>query len=305
VNGQQRTADGIKRLGDHGAIVDAEYLPKLERIFTERDHLFETRQAEYEKRTALEKQYETLTAWQTRDAQGNTQTLTGPQGLEAQRTLLARTLATLNVYSQALQDPEQLVGLLGQDQSGQFVLHPQGVTYLKTLADNAAMRAETQARTHFSKLSAPQPAAPPPEVPVEQLALSTVEQVAQQLNATGLTAEDKQFLAAQLPRYVRATTPEEKQLGHGSRIVDHAFTVLVQREAQRIANTSRIATTATATAQENAARLAAAAIGKRPTTARPTTPTPTQRPVPQSETNRADMWDRMERAQAGVSRRTA
>jgi hypothetical protein len=184
-------------------------------------------------------------------------------------------------------------------------LHPQGVTYLKTLADNAAMRAETQARTHFSKLSAPQPAAPPPEVPVEQLALSTVEQVAQQLNATGLTAEDKQFLAAQLPRYVRGTTPEEKQLGHGSRIVDHAFTVLVQREAQRIANTSRIATTATATAQENAARLAAAAIGKRPTTARPTTPTPTQRPVPQSETNRADMWDRMERAQAGVSRRTA
>jgi hypothetical protein len=125
------------------------------------------------------------------------------------------------------------------------------------------------------------------------------------LKVTGFTAEDKAFFASQLPRYVRATTPEEKAQNFGSRIVDESFLKLIQREATRRAESSQTAAQASQIARANAAALAAAATGKRPapgTKAAPQTP-PRVSVEAQRATDADDAWDRAEQAALAASRR--
>jgi hypothetical protein len=321
VNGETRTAEGLMVLGDRGAIVPAEHLQKLQQRLSERDHLFEKSQAEYQRYSALEQTFNKLTEWNAgKDAQGNDRVLTGADGLETQRVLLGQTMATLNTLAAALDDPNQFAALVDVQQdpaTGQFYILPNAtaVAALRTRAELAAVRAEQQARSHFASIRSqlpqrgqPTPTVPAADAPIESIAMPTVEQAITDLKVTGFTAEDKQFFASQLPRYVRPTTPQEKAQNLGSRIVDESFIKLIQREATRRAESSQTAAQASQIAQENARRLAQAATGKRPTTGtKPTPQTPPRVSVAaQRATDADDAWDRAEKAAAAsMKQRTA
>ena len=297
VNGEQRTADGIRQVGEFGAIVDAEFLPVLQQRLSERDHLYEQEQARHQQYQAIER----LTNWEVNDRNGNRQTLTGQQGLEAQRVLLSRSLASLSVIDKVLSDPAafaKLVTVVADEQgNGRIVAHPDAMAHLRTSIENAAIRAEVATRGHVAAVSAPQP---PAERSVAELAMPTVEATVRQIGATGFTAEDKQFLAGQLVHYVRATTAEERQRGLGPRIVDESFVALVKREAARAQQAARIAQSATSAANQNQRKLAA-------TRPRGVVPTPQQRPgSPQHSrvTDAEQAWDIAERAGAVALRRS-
>lgn len=290
VDGEARSFDGIKVLKGGGAIVEPDHLPKLQQRLSERDHLYEQGQRTFEKYRDLER----ATTWQTRDAQGNVKELTGRDALVEQRSVLARSLATLTTLNAVLSDPTQAARLVTPMEDGQggytLVWNSDALDSLRDKAKLAAIQAETSARSHFTTASAPpQPA----ETPVAAVAAQTVDAIAQQHAITGLTAEDKATLAEQLERYVRPTTPEEKANGLGTRIVDASFTKLAQRFASLRTTSAASVSAATNAAQENARRLAAAAQGRRPTAA--STPRPAA-PAPQSPSSQDDYWDRMERA---------
>jgi hypothetical protein len=320
VNGQERTAEGLLVLGDKGAIIPAEHLPKFQRLLTERDNLFEENQGRHQKYSALENTFTKLTAWNAgKDAQGNDRVLTGADGLESQRVLLGQTMATLNTIAAALDDPKQFADLVDVQQdptTGQLYILPKAdaLAALRIRAELAAVRAEQQARAHFNTIRSTLPNAgkftptpPAADAPIESIAMPTVEQAITDLKVTGFTPEDKAFFAAQLPRYVRETTPQEKAQQLGNRIVDQSFIALIQREATRRAESSQTAVNASQIAQENARKLAQAAIGRRPAqTKTPSPTTPRVSVAAQRATDSDDAWDRAEKAAAASMRqRTA
>ena len=118
-------------------------------------------------------------------------------------------------------------------------------------------------------------------------------------------------MASQLERYVRPTTPQEKQQGFGNRIVDASFTKLVERTAKQAQTVAKVAESAQSAATQNAAKLAAAASGKRTPAKAPVRPSnaPANRPpnpAQQRVQDTSTAWDIAERAGAAAMRsRTA
>lgn len=307
VNGETRTFDGLMALGDRGAFITPDHLPKLQQRLSERDHYYEKDQANHQRVTALEQQYkalESLTAWNAgKDQQGNDRILTGSDGIEAMRTVTGRSVAALETIVKALDDPQTFASLVevqqGEDGKVYILPNAQAVQALTTRAELAALRAEGSVKQHLSTLRAPI-ATPTPAHPsstpasselTSEAAVTTVTQAAQALKVTGLTPEDTLFLAEQLPRYIRPTTAAEKAQ-FGERIVDASFAKLIQREAARRAEVSQSATTATKVANENASKLAAALGAPRARSA-PLAPTPTPTPTISSDEERWLMTERM------------
>ncbi len=305
VNGEQRTFEGLMALGDRGAFITPDHLPKLQQRLSERDHYYEKDQANHQRYTALEQQHkalESLTRWHAgKDQQGNDKFLTGSDGIEAMRTVSGRSVAALETIVKALDDPQTFASLVEvqQGDDGRFYVTPnaQAVRALTTSAELAALRAEGSVKQHLSSLrvptTAPTPAQPTQGQPSDltsEAAVSTVTQAAQALKVTGLTSEDTQFLAEQLPRYVRPTTDAERQQ-YGDRIVDASFAKLIQRAGNQRTELSKTATSATKAATENASKLAAALGTPR---ARGTPPaTPASTPAMSSDEEKWLMTERM------------
>lgn len=300
VNGETRSYDGITVLKDGGAIIDPERVQDIQRKLGERDHLYEQNRAQFAQYSALDK----ATAWLTKDASGKEITLTGLPAAEARQVALSRALGvteTLRPFLEGTADPYEYLML---DANNQIVWNPHA---LKTLRDRAEVnvgRRELQARQHFARFGnvmPAQPAAPAAPVSVESVAMPTVELTMQQLNVGALGDTTKQFLASQLPRYVRDTTPAEKEQGFGPRVVDASFGELVKREAANVAASSRMASTATSAAKSNASRLAAAATGAKGGK-QPPKIAPQKTPVPSRADDFDTLWDRQEKAAAGALR---
>lgn len=312
VNGQQRTFDGLTKLGDRGAIVTADALTKLQQRLSERDNLFERQQEQYQKYAALEESFNKLTQWSVgKDQQtGQERILTGADAVQAQRVMLGRSVATLQVLAKALDDPEQFARLVSVVDDGQgglaIVPDRHAIEHLKTLADNAAMRAEQSVAQHFAGLRSSLkavPQTPVPEAPQASTAtiepaaaLESVKGFAAQMDAKGLTAEDEAFLAESLPRYVRPATAEERAQYNSSTVVDISFGKLIQRTAQMRASVATTASAASQATKENERKLAAAATGIRPK-APPAPRTPAPAPKQQSDADKA--WDLQERLVSG------
>ena len=305
VNGETKTADGFYRTAD-GVVVDNDKAEWLMQRLSQAEHYFAKDQESSQRYQALNDAFTKLTSWNVKDAQGNTRTLLGADAIEAQRVQLGRALAENAALNAALRDPVQLAELVTaqQGQDGQWYIVPneRGLATLSVRLDRDGMRVEQLARQNMQQIrgqlrAQPTQAQPTSFAPNEQQIAQTVDQAANVLGVTNLTAEDKAHLAKQLPRYIRDAANEQERAQFGAKVLDGDFRLLVQNQSNLRAALAKTATAATQATQQNAARIAAANVGKRPAQAPPNTPT---RAPNARDTAQADAWDRRERAAAAA-----
>lgn len=285
-DGTQATIDGTYRIPGEGLIVPEEQVSHIESLASRAESAtrYEQQVRELE---AQRSTFDRLTAWQVRDAQGNVQTLTGPDALEQRHLMLSRTLAAANAMGSIFDDPAKLAGLveaqLGQD--GQVYLVPNQVALdaLKTSVKAAALEAELGARQTFQRSAA---APPPPEPTVESRAMPTVEQAIKSLGVTGLTDQDKQYLASHVPRFLRPATPDEQQKGLGKQVMDAAWTEFVKDRAAMRSEAAKAAQAA-----EQAGKFNAGMNQKKPQPATKPKPAMPAQPAPQEKVGKAAAWD--------------
>lgn len=266
----KKVLEGVYRVPGEGLLVPEDKASAIASL-AERADVLDRVSREYSAQNAT---YERLSTWETTDASGKTVTLTGQQGLEAQRVEHARMSAAVEIVDGILADPSKLLSLLARDDQGRISIDPQAVETLQMRVQLAANTAEQTARSHFSKLSTgpAQPAGP------QSYAASAPNLIKQAAGAhdTALTADDRQFLTQQIDRYVRTVTEEDRRwnpnLKLGAPIVDESYGKLVERTAQQ-----RAAATAQAKAAETAGKHNAGMDkGRQPPKApiRPATPPP-------------------------------
>jgi hypothetical protein len=122
--------------------------------------------------------------------------------------------------------------------------------------------------------------------------MPTIDALVTQHAITGLTPEDKTFLAGQFARYVEGAGQ--------ARSVNPLFLEVIKDRAALRAQQGKIAATATTAAASNAAKVAQASIGKNGKAA------PKIVNTPEPERTRADdfdeAWNRQRKAAAGAMR---
>lgn len=264
-NGEDKSIEGIKVLGDSGAIVTPEGLAILAERLADGERFHSTSRQQYEQIQG----YEKLSAFHTRDAEGKDVTLSGTEGLLAARMQLVTLGAAYQTATEALRDPVVLASLLAQNAAGELVLNEQGWKNLVLKSDNAEMKADQTARQYFGNVVKTQPKAESTQVDYAKEAPQAITGAAQaaKVDAKLLTDADKKFLEAQFPRYVRPATKEDLQFNPqfkiGQQIIDASFTQVVKAVADKNAELQRVAKSTQSAADENTKRLAAAAIGSR------------------------------------------
>ena len=300
VNGESRPFDGIKVLGAAGAVVTPEALTLLERRLGERDSLFEQNRAQFEKTAELER----LSEWHTTDERGNPQVLQGREALEALRVTTGILAASLDTLKSIFADPATAAQYVTVDpQTGGIVWDSRALAQLAKDAENQEFRTSVAIRQHMASVTSPRQSAASrqtgqaPTVDFAAAAPSVIQQAAGAQAAT-LTEKDTAFLASVMPKYVRPVTADEARanpmLRVGSPIVDAEFTQVVQERAALRAEVAKTVTATSAAANENARKLAAAALGK--PAQRPAAPPSTRPPTPAASQD--DAWDLMERSYA-------
>lgn len=302
VDGQPRNYEGITVLKDGGAIIDPDALADVRTRLSERDHLYEQSQVQRKELAAIHQ----ATEWK----QGDT-VLRGVEALEAQRVYTAQASVALGMVLDVLK-PENFAkyatiaqtGRVYEDGSPELAIVPneQAMAMLKEQLAFKTDRAAFTAQRNFAPIRSqiPQAPKPVPDAPIESMDLvPTVNAFAKSLGVT-VTPDSAAFLAKAMPRYVRATTAEERPV-HGPRIVDWSFNELVKREATQASTTAKIADTATAAAKANQAKLAAASVGTKGQKNAPRIAA-----KPDAEPTRADdfdtNFDRLQSAAAGAMR---
>jgi hypothetical protein len=252
-------------------------------------------------------EYERLTEWNAgKDAQGNDIVLRGIQGIEASRVATAKALASINTLGQAFKmSPAQFL-VWGQDAEGNATVawDPEKIDALCTRSELAEMRAEHAVKQHFSTSvqTVRQTASQQQEdaqLPQKLWAAADHAWVSQHPE---LTAPDKAFLQSQMNRYMRLAQKGEEHLGRV--VLDPSFyEVIADRAALRKSHAETLKQTVTTTAdatKANAAKLAAATIGKpKPVVA---APVPPSKPTPTRESDASDAWDMAERSAARMLR---
>lgn len=281
VNGEAKTIDGAYRLPGEGLYVPEDRVPQFQLLASRADSLERTNQELYQRHQALEK----ATTWQ----QGDT-ILTGGAALEARNVFIEQSKETIRQLAAVL-TPEHFAKYvdIGQNADGTYFVQPnQGaINDLRDRLQFGNERAGFTARQSFAKIAPP--AAPQPEAdttPVESIAEPTVTGIAQQLGVT-LSPDAKTFLAAQLPRYVRASTEQERMQTGRPRIVDAAFGELVKREAATAATTAKVAETASTAGKFNAGMNA----GRKPAVVPPKPATAPTAPAAPAKVGKAAQWD--------------
>lgn len=263
VDGQSRTWADIDVIPGHGAIIPEAALGQLQQRLAERDNLYERQQQQYQQVQDLER----VTAWQRQGANGQSETLTGRQAEEAKRVDLARALVRAETMEQILSDPLQLAQLLTLH-NNQVAHDPMAVENLRIRLDNVQMRAEQAARQHFNTTLPAQSAQPTTaqEIDWPKIGPLVVDQEAQVAGVTGLSSDDKTFLATLAPRFVREATLQDAQANPtvqvGQRVIDGAFRELIKQQSQRSAKAVSTSDAASKATLENKKRLDAAAMGK-------------------------------------------
>jgi hypothetical protein len=305
VNGEQKAFDGIRVLGEHGAIVEPQALELLQRRLGERDHLFETSRQQY----AQVQQFERLSQWHQKDAEGKEQVLSGPEGLMTMRVQMGTLAAAYDTLAAVFSNPEQFAALVSvqamPDGTQRIVPNKAELSNLLTRSDLAEARASTAVREHLTKLvGAVEPSAPAQTPDYTAAAPQIIDAAARTANvdAKALTDKDRAFLSAQFPRYVRTVTEADRRgnvtLKLGGPIVDESFTQLVKDRVELRTEVAKTLKSTTDASAENANRMAAALVGTRPPAAPArTAPQPTPDNSRATDADRA--WDLRERLSAG------
>lgn len=295
VGDETRTIEGAYRLPGDGLYVPEDKVPQFELMASRAETLDRQHRDLSDQHSTLVR----LTQWPSKNADGSDRMLSGREGLEAQRVVLAQSLSRDTSTWKFLEDPAKLVSLVTvqptgrqyEDGSPEYALVPNKTALDALKRDVAADARDTVyvSRQHFQTLGAPQPA---PEPTVADRAMPTIDA---QLSAMKLTlgAEDKQFLAEQLQRYVRPTTPAEKQAGQGAQIVDASFLKLIERTAAQAQAVTKAATAGKRTDQFNGGmdKGRQGTAPRRPATpAAPPTFTGRNAPKPRTDPSPNDMW---------------
>lgn len=264
VDGQSRTWADIDVIPGHGAIIPEAAIGQLQQRLAERDNLYERQQQQYQQVQDLER----VTAWQRQGANGQPETVTGRQAEEAKRVDLARALVRADTLEQILSDPVQLASLLTLH-NNQVTHDPLAIENLRNRVALVQMQAEQAARQHFNTTlpaQNTQVSAQNQQIDWQQVGPLVVDQEAQVVGVTGLTPDDKTFLATLAPRFVREATLQDAQANPtvqvGQRVIDGAFRELIKQQSQRSANAVTTSDAASKATAENKKRLEAAAMGK-------------------------------------------
>lgn len=274
VDGQHRTLDGVYRIPNEGIIVPEEKVSDFQRILSRADSL---ERIHREQTQAFDK----LTQWTTKGQDGKETTISGREAIEAVKIENARGKAALAELVTMFQGSP--LDYLTQDEKGGIVWNTQALNHLSTRAELSERNAADQVRSQFQGIQAE--LSKPPEIDVVQSAPTLVDHFATQLNVK-LAAEDKQFLASMVPRFVRPTTPEDiaanPALANEPRVIDASFGQLVQREAaKRAAQATTTAATTFNAAQQNGRKAPHAPAPKKPPTPQP----------PVARKSNSQVWD--------------
>lgn len=245
VDGVEKTYDGIKILGEDGAIIAAADLPDLLTRLGERDRLVGVNQHQYQSAKAIEP----LTTWTQTGSDGKVQTLTGPQGLVELHVDRARQGAILDALEEVMTDPAQLLDLLAKNAAGEIVVDPKAWKMMLLQAKDRASDAMSAKRSELGTVQAE--AAKPVPQPINYAAEApAIIKAAAGTGLSLLTPEDHAFLASQLEAYTRGTT------------VHANYAALVQDRIAQRQTMAKTGAAVTSAAAQNSARLAAAAHGK-------------------------------------------
>lgn len=310
VAGEAKAFEGIYRVPGEGLLVPEDKVGAVQQVFAERD-LFDRATREFQART---NELERLAAWTTRDDAGREQTLTGHDGLVAMRVDQAKLAASFQTLSAIFQPDAQtgqysrLLNLLTTDpRTGGITLDTQALEHLLTTSDLAETRAEQAVRSQIQRFvqqasqaaqtplgaSAPAGGAPASSFdyakdvqPIVKDALKSTS-----FDPAQFTEKDQKFLAAQLPRFLRPVTEDDRRynptLRVGAPIVDLAFAEVVKDRAELRAEQRTTRTSAEQAGKFNAGQ----ERGRQPqrqSTPKPAAPAPSTSSQPAKQ--KAD-WD--------------
>lgn len=311
VNGQDKTFDGIKVLGDSGAIITSEALPLLAQKLSDAERFHQTSREQYDQI----RDYERLSEWKTQGEDGKEVTVSGREGLIAQRTSFAALEASFNTLVSAFKPDAQgnyklLSDLVDVDPAtNKIIVSPTVLENLLTKAELAETRAIQGTQSRLAAITAPKTSGPSAgqATPQDfsQAAPQIIEQAAKQagIDSKTLTEKDRAFLVQQFPRYIRQVTEADRaesySLKIGSPIVDAGFAQVVKDRADMRKEIGATAIAASNAAKENATKLAAAAIGQR-TPVTPSTSRTQERTPEDTRVSDADKaWALRERLSGG------
>lgn len=271
VGNETLTVEGI-HVSPDGAVVDLDAIPKIQQEFSRARTLESANRDLYQRQQDIDR----VTAWRTRDAQGQEQTLTGIPAVEAMRTYLASTTAALQTLTAALKgDPSDLVGVVTDPQTGnpKLVWDPKALEYLTTRSALAEQHAAMQARQYVQGL-AQSARAEQQSAEVPQRLWASVEAVWLK-EFPQLTADDKQALGQKFQRYIRPANDQEVAAGQfqrGERVVDPDFYAELKDRAAFRDALAKTAQTASAAGKFNAGQNQARTANAKPQPKAPTKP---------------------------------
>ena len=273
VNGKPVTVEDIRVFKEGGAVIRPEALPNIYSKLAERDQLAE-------RVRARDTEYQTLskaTEWTDQDGKS----YTGPEAAIEMRIANAGLFAENQLLVSSILQSEDLQALLTTKQVADgnggvrevVIFRPDVIKDLQR--ENALQQRELTATTrdHFKGVLAEASKSAAPAIDFAAATPQLVSQIAEtlKLDATALTAADRQLLADLLPDHVKngqASLKWQKL----------AATMMKDRAAQKASATSLVSTTEKAT-KDAQARMAAAARGVKPAS-RPATPVAPKKPNP-------------------------
>lgn len=283
VNGETRTMAGAYRVPGEGILIEEQAVPQFQLMASRAESLDKTNRELYEQT----QRFEQLTSWTQKDANGQSQTLTGPAAIEAAQIHAVRNEVALNTLIDALKDPSQLLGLLLPDGNGGATLNEQALQTLVMRSELNELKAAQQIQQRFAGLSK-QPIAPA-AIDVQASAPAIVSHYATQLKATALTADDRTELISALPRFVRpaeqADVQNDSSIRLGQQVVDPLFGKLITHLQSVRANTTTVVKTAQDATKFNAGQKAGT---KQVQVAKPVTPSV---PIPAAPKSKTAVWD--------------
>lgn len=306
VDGKPETIEGAYHLKGDGLYVPEEHVPHWQLMASQAKTLDRENRTLRDQTQAENQTWQRLTTHTFRDDKNTEQTLTGVRGLEALRFEAAADKAALHAVVKVLSDPNAFANLVDfikvDAQGNQVAPETEGPglrwfpvrkedTWNALVRDSALSVRELKlkVRDDMQKLSAPPP---PPEPSVTESAMPTLESIIAEHKITGLTAQDKQFLAGQFELYVRPTTPQERQRFGSPKIVDNRYTEAVKERAALRAEAAKALTTGKKADAFNSGMEKGRLPAPTPRQAAPTPPTFTGRNAPKTRTEASpnDMW---------------
>ena len=303
VDGETRTIPGTYRIPGEGLIVPEEHVARFQQMATRSDASERQIKSLYDETQAAKERDATwtrLSAWQVQGPDGKPQVWAGERGLAEMRLAAERGKALVQAVGSIFDDPAQAGRLTMQVQGndGQIytIWNQDGVKSLGLQARVSVMEAERNVSGQLSQLRAPPAPSMPNQADAAASAQASIDQIVTSNKIAGLTDSDLSQLRALAPRFIRATTPQERQQ-YGPLILDASIVDVVKERAALRAEAAKQATTAAANSKFNAGMQNGVKPRPAAAPAKPAAPAPT----PERRTKASDWQNILETAVPNVN----